>query len=256
MTDVHPRAIVSDEALLGEDVHVGPNAVIEAGVVVGNGTRVLAGSVLHRGTRLGERCRIGPYAVIGGMPPDRNFTDEESFVELGDDVVVFEFATIHRATGYGEVTRVGSGSMVMGYVHVAHNARVGERCILTNGVQLGGHAHIGARAVLGAAAMVHQFTRVGTLAMMSAGSSTNTDILPYALAHGYPARHLRANRVGLERNGFDADRRRTVEAALRHLRRKDATAFEALARADSDVAQMASFIAESRRGVARFASGS
>lgn len=184
---------------------------------------------------------------------DRNFRGEPSHARIGDDVQVREFATIHRATGAGEETVVGSGTLVMCYVHLGHNARVGPGCVLTNSVQLGGHVQIGERAVLGGGAMVHQFCRVGSYAMVGGASAVNRDVLPFAMAQGSPARHLRANRVGLERHGYGADRRTLVEDALRMLRNHDRAAFEALAGEHADIAAMRDFIASSERGIAKFA---
>lgn len=244
---------MAEGARLAPDVVVGFGVVVEADVEVGAGTVLEPGTVLHAGTRIGARCRVGPYAVIGGAPMDRNFHGEASFVVLGDDVVVREFATIHRATGAGAATRVGDGSLVMCYVHIGHNGHVGRECVLTNNVQLGGHAVIGERAVLGGGTLVHQFTRVGAYAMVGGSSAVANDVLPYALAQGSPARHYRTNRVGLERRGFDAAARKRLETALRHLRRKDEEAFAELADQYDDVASIRAFIASSERGVARFA---
>ena len=252
MAVVHPHAHVSDGARLAAGVRVGPGVLIEEDVEVGEDTDLLPGTVLHSGSRVGARCRLGPYAVIGGTPMDRTFRGEPSLAVLEDEVVVREFATVHRATGDGRATRVGAGTLLMCYVHLGHNAIVGGRCVLTNAVQLGGHVEVGERAVLGGGAMVHQFARVGAYAMVGGKSAVGKDVLPYAMAEGSPVRHLRANRVGLERAGFDEDACRRIGDALRHLRRKEADAFAALAAAHQDVARMQAFIQASERGVARF----
>ena len=253
MAHVHALAHVAAEARLAADVVVEPGVVVEAGVVVAEGTILRTGTVLYEGTRIGARCRIGPYAVIGGEPMDRNHRGEPSYVRIEDDVSVREFATIHRATGAGEETVVGSGTLVMCYVHLGHNVTVGSGCVLTNSVQLGGHVQVGDRAVVGGGVLVHQFCRVGSCAMVGGASAVNRDVLPFAMAQGSPARHLRANRVGLERRGWDADRRKIVDDALRLLRAHEASAFADLAREHEDVAVMREFVASSERGIAKFA---
>lgn len=253
MADVHPLAQVSPQAELAPDVRIEPGVVVEAGVTVGAGTALLAGTVLHEGARIGEGCRLGPFAVIGGPPMDRNFRGEPSFVEIGDGVTVREFATIHRATGEGKATTVGAQTLVMCYVHLGHNVQVGSGCVLTNLVQLGGHVHIGERAVLGGGVMVHQFARIGPYAMVGGGSSVSSDVLPYAMAQGTPARHFRTNRVGLQRLGMDSQARRRLESALRHLRRKESDLFDELADRHEEVAHIRAFIQTSERGVAGFA---
>lgn len=252
MTVVHPGAHVSTSAVLGAGVRVGRGVVIEDDVEVGDRTVLEAGTILHSGTRLGADCRVGPYAVIGGVPMDTKFKGEASFAIVGDHVVVREFATIHRATGEGLATRVDRDTLLMCYVHVTHNVRVGAGCVLTNAVQLGGHSRVGDHAVLGNGVMLHQYTRVGAFAMVGAGSGVGGDVLPYALARGFPAHHFRTNTVGLARHGFDAEQRRVLNDALRHLRWRQMAAFEQLADANRWVADMRRFIADSERGIARF----
>jgi len=255
---LHPpiaaTAVVHPGARLAADVTVAHGVVVEDGVVVGSGTRLGVGTVLLSGTIIGERCRIGPYAVIGGEPMDRSFAGEPSSVVIGDDVEIREFATVHRATGEGARTTIGRGSLIMNYVHVSHNTVVGEGCVLTNSVQLGGHSQVGDRAVIGAGSVLHQFCRVGTLAMYGAASASNQDILPFSMARGNPARHYRLNAVGLRRNGIEGERYRLVESAVRCLRRKDMAGLEELAAVSADAALLKSFVADSRRGTARFVS--
>ena len=258
MATTHQRARTADvhpSARLADDVDVGPGVVIEADVEVGAGTRLLAGTVLLAGSVIGRHCTVGPYAVIGGEPMDKSFAGEPSSVVVADEVEIREFATVHRATGEGNQTTVGTGALVMSYVHVSHNTQVGERVVLTTGVQLGGHSVIGDAAVIGSNTLLHQFCRVGTLAMFGAGSASNSDILPYAMARGNPARHYRVNGVGLRRNGIDGDRYRHIEQALRFVRRKDMTALEELAAANADAKLLVEFLRSSGRGVARFVTG-
>ena len=255
MAQVHASAVVDPAARLADDVVVGPLVAIDGDVTVGPGSVLLPGTVLLDGSRVGARCRLGPYAVIGGRPEDREFAGEDSLAVLEDDVEVRDFASVHRATGEGAQTRVGAGSTIMCYAHVSHNDSLGRGVVLTNLVQLGGHVEIGDHAVLGAGAMVHQFVRVGTLAMLGADGKTNRDILPFALARGAPAEHFRANVVGLHRLGVDGERERTIQSALRNLRRGDRAALEALAASSQDVALMVCFYSESRRGVAGFRGG-
>lgn len=245
----HPSATIHPSARLADGVRIGPNVVVEAGVQVGQGTELLVGTVLLSGTVVGARCRLGPYAVVGGLPMDADFRGEDSRVIIGDDVELRDFATVHRATGEGQATRVGSGSMLMTYVHVSHNVQVGRKVILTAGSQLGGHSSVGDGAVLGAGAQLHQFVRVGELAMIGGMSGLNRDALPFTLLHGTYAEHYGLNRVGLKRNGFPAERYRQLEEAYRALRRRDRDGFAALAERSPDARRMQEFIATSRRGV-------
>ena len=249
------NAVVEAGAVVGAGVSVGPGVVVEAGAAVGAGTRLLAGTVLHPGVTVGERCVVGPYAVLGGEPMDTRFAGEASRVVVEDDVEIRDFVTVNRATGEGAVTRVGAGSLLMSYVHVSHNSDVGRGCVLTTSVQLVGHSQVGDRANLGSSSLLHQFCRVGTHAMFGAASAANQDVLPYAMARGNPARHYRLNSVGLQRAGFAGDRYRHLEQALRALRRRDHAALEELAAVSEEARDILEFVRTSRRGVARFVTG-
>lgn len=246
--------MIHGDAILAEDVLVGPHAVIEEDVVVGARTVIGAGTVLHAGSRVGANCRLGPYAVVGGAPLDTHFDGERSFAVLEDNVHLREFATVHRATGEAAETRVGAGSLVMCYVHISHNCKVGREVVLTTSTQLGGHCEVGEYAFVGSTALLHQFCRVGAYAMYGAASATNQDILPFATARGNPARHLRLNKVGLKRRGVTGERYRQLERAMRAVRRKDNDLLQELAAESEEVKGMLEFIQSSKRGVAKFIS--
>ncbi len=252
---IHPSAVIARTAELSDGVAVGPFAVLEDGVAIGPDAVIEMGAVLRSGTRVGAGARIGPYAVIGSPPMDARFRGEPSFVAIGARTDVREHATIHRATGEGATTHIGADVLVMTGAHVSHNAVVADGAVLTTHVQLGGHVEIGAGAVLGAGVMMHQWTRVGRWAMVGATSAANTDLLPFALARGNPARHYRLNAVGLRRHGVPQTTTSAIQSALRCLRRRDRDALAALAAATPEVAELVAFVDASQRGVARFVTG-
>lgn len=245
-------ATVASGAYLAPGVVVGPGVVIEADVQVGAGTNLLAGTVLLSGTRVGEGCQLGPYAVVGGVPMDARYRGESTVVVIEDNVQLREFVSVHRATGEGAETRVGTGTMVMSYAHLSHNVRVGAHCTITTQVQLGGHVEVGDHAVIGSATVAHQFVRVGPYAMFGAASAANQDLLPFTMARGNPARHYRLNGVGLKRHGFDPTRYKALETAVRYLRHRDLAALEELAVVNDDARLLLDFVSSSHRGVARF----
>lgn len=245
-------ARIDPQARIGPGVEVGPFVVIEADVSVGAGTKLLAGTVLQNGSRIGDHCVLGPYAVVGSLPMDSAFSGEDSLAVLEDRVQLRDFATVHRATGAGNATRIGADSLIMTGVHVSHNVQVGAGVVVTSGSQLGGHSSVGDGAVLGASAHLHQFVRVGAGAMVGALSGLNRDVLPFTLVHGIFAEHYGLNRVGLKRSGVSGDRYRLLEQAYRALRRRDRQRFSELALESADVQLMSEFISGSQRGLSAF----
>ena len=134
MTKIHPLATVHPDAILGENVEVGPYAFIDANVEIGDNCQILPHATIFQYVKMGSGCRVFPGAVVGAIPQDLKFDGEVTYVEIGDRVTIRECATINRGTkasGKG-VTRVGSDTLVMSYVHIAHDCRVGRHCILVS----------------------------------------------------------------------------------------------------------------------------
>ena len=78
MTAVHPTAIVSPRAELGEGVTIGPYCIVADHVKIGDGTALASFVTILDFTEIGPGCRITQNAVIGGEPQDISFRGEES----------------------------------------------------------------------------------------------------------------------------------------------------------------------------------
>lgn len=215
---IHPTAVVSPRAHLAPDVKIGPYAVIEGPCEIGPGVEIGAHGVIHPFVRLASGVKVGPHAVLGGEPQDLSYRGQETWLEVGADTVLREGVILHRSTKEEQPTRIGAACYLMGYVHVGHDAQVGNGVILTQGVAVAGHVEIGDYAVIGGLAGIHQFVRIGTRAMVGALSKPTRDVLPYSLAEGSPALHYRLNTVGLRRAGVSGERYRALEQAFRALR--------------------------------------
>ncbi len=220
MTDSqrHPTAIIASGAELADDVVVGPYAVIEDQVSIGAGTVIGPHVVIYSHARIGARNRIHAHAVIADTPQDFSFSGEGTWVEIGDDNVIRESFTIHRATNTEQPTRIGSKCFLMAYTHVAHDCQLGDGVILTTYAGLAGCVEVGAGAIIGGGAAIHQFCRIGSCAMVAGHAGILKDVLPYSMVWGLPALHYRLNSVGLKRAGVTGERYRALERAFRVLR--------------------------------------
>lgn len=252
---VDSMARVSPDSDIASDVDIGPYAVIEAGVRLSGGCRIGAHAVVKKGTRVGARVRVLESAVLGGDPQDLKFADAESFVEIGEDSIIREFATVHRSSIPGGTTRLGRGCYLMAYGHVAHDCEIGERAIIANFTALAGHVTIGPGAFLSGGVVVHQFCRIGELAMVGGGSKITVDVPPFLTADGVPARVVGLNLVGLRRAGVTGEGVPGLKKAYRILYRSRLPREEALRRIEDigspETHLLASFIRESERGICR-----
>ena len=231
---IHPTAIIEDDVEIGPDCEIGAYAVIK------------------RFTKLGARNRVFEHVVLGGEPQDVKFKGERSYLEIGDDNLIREFCTFHRANGEGTTTRIGSRNFFMVGVHVAHNCVIGDDNIFANEVALAGHIVIEDHVFLSNNVGAHQFVRMGRYAMIGGKSKIMQDVLPFFITDGNPARLRGVNSVGLRRAGFSWEARRSLKEAYRTLFRSTTPLQEALEQLDQaddeNVRHLVNFIRDSNRG--------
>ena len=252
---IHPSAIVASGAVVPESCTVGPFTTIGPGVVLGEGCNLVSHVVLDGRTRIGARNVIHPFAAIGVAPQDLKYDGEPTETEIGDENTIREGVTISRGTTKGGgVTRVGSGCLLMAYVHIGHDSQVGSHCILANSATLAGHVIIEDYASVGAFSPVHQFCTVGQYAFIGGGTIVTQDVLPFSLTSS--RRENKAfgiNKVGLTRRGFTPERLNTLQKAFRLLltsKMNTSAAVEKIRELEGDdIAVLASFIERSHRGV-------
>lgn len=256
---IHPTAIVSPRAEIATDVRIAPYAVVEDDVVIGEGCEIAAHAVVKRFTTLGRGNRVYEHAVLGGEPQDVKFRNEPSRLIIGDDNLIREYATLHRASGEGEATTIGSRNFLMIGIHIAHNCVVGDDNIFANGAALAGHISVEDHVFLSNNVGCHQFVRLGRYAMVGGKSKIVQDVLPFFITDGNPPRVRGINSVGLRRAGFSSESRRALKAAYQILFRSALPLSDALVQMeqlkDVHVNHLINFIRNSPRGFTRASKG-
>lgn len=112
--------------------------------------------------------------------------------------------TIQKGTGDGGgKTVIGSNNLLMGYVHVAHDCKIGNNVIIANTTQLAGHIIINDFAYIGGLTGIHQFTTIGESCFIGFMSRINKDVPPYCIVEGNPAKPRTINTIGLSRRQFE-----------------------------------------------------
>ena len=252
---IHPTALISAKAEIGAGTSIGPYTVIEEGVTIAEDCRIESHVVIKKGTRLGKRNRVYEHAVLGGEPQDVKYRGEDSFLIVGDDNIIREYVTLHRAAGEGAETRVGSRNFLMIGVHIAHNCDVGDDNIMANGAALAGYIVVEDHVFLSSNVGAHQFVRFGRYAMVGGKSKIVQDVLPFFITDGNPPRVRGLNTVGLRRGGFTSEERRALQSGYRQLFRSGRPLEDVLAEmersVDLNVRHLAGFIRRSGRGFTR-----
>ena len=206
MTKIDSTAVVSSKAEIGNDVTIGPYAIIHDDVVIGDNCDIGPFAVLYNGARLANNIKIYQGASVANTPQDLKFSVKTtSYFYIGDNTEIREFVTLHKATTDGGESRIGKNCYLMAYSHIAHDCIVGDNVILANSVQIGGHAQLGDYVIIGGSTPVHQFTRVGEHSMIGGGFRIVVDVPPYVLAGNEPLRYAGLNVIGLKRRGFSQE---------------------------------------------------
>lgn len=254
---IHPTAIISQGAVIGVGVKIGPFCTVGPQVVLEDGVELVSHVVVDGRTRIGAEAKLFPFCTVGLAPQDLKYNGEETETVIGPRTQIREHGSIHRGTVTGTgITRVGADCLLMAVVHVAHDCTVGDGVIMSNNVVLGGHVEVGDRAVLGGTAAVLQFVRIGTGAMVGGLTGVTADITPYCFAFGPRAQMVGLNVIGLRRRGLDKAQLHLVRAAHKFIFAGPGVLADRLVAArtkfegDPYVAQMLDFMATpSRHGL-------
>jgi len=221
--EVHPTAVVSKTAVLGENVRIEATAVIGEDVSIGDGSQIGAGTVLGTAVSIGKDCHIHPRVVLyGGTtlgdrvvvhagavlgadgfgyvrdPSTGAYTQfpQQGTLVIGDDVEIGANSTIDR--GALKETKIGRGTKIDNLVHVGHNCKIGEDVILVALTGISGSSSVGNGAVIAGQVGIGDHAHVGPgvilggqAGVLSGKTVTNDGLKPGTVLWGTPARPLK-----------------------------------------------------------------
>ncbi|EWH11307.1 UDP-N-acetylglucosamine acyltransferase [Catenovulum agarivorans DS-2] len=255
---IHQTAIIDSKAKLAPNVSVGPWSYIGEGVEIGEGTVIGSHVVIKGPTKIGKNNKIFQFASVGEECQDKKYAGEATRLEIGDNNIIRESVTIHRGTIQdNSLTKIGSGNLLMAYVHVAHDCIVGDNNIFANNATLAGHVHVGDFAILGGFTGVHQFCKIGSYSFCGVGSVVVKDVIPYLMAAGQNAVPHGMNTEGLKRKGYSAEAISALKKAYKIIYRQGLTLAAAqhdlveLAKQEPCVQLIVDFLQNSSRGIIR-----
>lgn len=250
-------SVVHKDAKIGKNVTIEPFAHIYGNVEIGDNTWIGSNAVVMDGTTVGSDCKVFPGAVLGAAPQDLKYAGEETYLVIGDRVMVRECCTLNKATTASNYTRIGNDTLLMAYVHVAHDCTVGNNCILANNVNLAGHVNIEDFVILGGMVPVHQFVTVGCHSMVGGGSLVRKDVPPYIKAAREPLSYVGINSIGLGRRGFEKEKINLINDIYRIIYVSGLNMTKAIVEVEANIKdceekdKVLTFIKNSQRGLIR-----
>ena len=163
---VHPSAHVDDSAVLGKNVELGANVVVEAGVVLGDNVVVGPGCYIGHDAKLGNNVKIWPNTTIYHR------------VEIGNNVIIHA-NTVIGSDGFGFANNKGEWVKIpqLGSVVIGNNVEIGssttidrgalgnteihDNVILDNQIQIAHNVVIGEGTAMAACSVIAGSTKVG-----------------------------------------------------------------------------------------------
>jgi UDP-3-O-[3-hydroxymyristoyl] glucosamine N-acyltransferase len=186
-------AVIGTGAVIGDGASVGPHSVVGAGAELGPGVRLWPGVTVYPGAIVGGRSFIHAGARIGCDGFGYVFRDgahqkipHVGGCIIGDDVEIGANTTIDR--GSIDDTVVGNGTKIDNLVHIAHNVRIGQKCLIMAQVGVAGSVAIGDGAILAGQAGISGHLSIGAGARVAAQAGVFGDIPAGETWSGYPAR--------------------------------------------------------------------
>jgi len=251
-------AYIHPGAKIGKGVTIGAFSYISENVEIGDDTWIGPHVTILDYVKIGKNNKIFPGAVLGSIPQDVGFADEVTWLEIGDNNLIREFANMARGTFHGRgKTIMGDNNMLMAYSHVAHDCIVGNNTIIVSYVALAGFSEISDYATLGGQVGIHQFCRVGAHAMIAAGAIVVKDVPPYVLTGRNPVAFYKLNLVGLRRRGFTREQIDRISEIYRVIYNSGLNVSDACAKIETEFEEsiekrtILDFIKQAKRGIIR-----
>ena len=212
----HPSALVSPEAVIGDNVELGPFTVVEEGAKISDGGVLMAGVFVGRDCVAGKNCvlhpgvKLYPGAVLGdrvvlhagvvvGSDGFGYVSDGGrmlKFPQIGgvileDDVEIGANTTIDR--GSLGTTRIGEGTKIDNLVQIAHNVEIGRHVVIAAQTGISGSTMIEDYAVIGGQVGFGDHARVerGVVIGSKAGVLPGKIVRAGEVYWGVPVRPLR-----------------------------------------------------------------
>jgi UDP-3-O-[3-hydroxymyristoyl] glucosamine N-acyltransferase LpxD len=181
---IHPTAVVSPRAFIGNGVHIGARTIVNHFAVIGDGVQI------------GDDCVIKSGAVIGedGFGFER---DEQGIpirlvhlgtVLIGNGVEIGSLTTVCRGTLANTV--IDDFAKIDDHVHIAHNCKIGTGAMVVACAEVSGGVVLGSRTWVGPNASIIQQLTVGDDALIGIGANVLRDVLPGVTVAGNPAKPL------------------------------------------------------------------
>jgi UDP-3-O-[3-hydroxymyristoyl] glucosamine N-acyltransferase len=210
---VHPAAVVEPTADLDSTVSVGPhayighhakigaNTIIGAGCSVGENTtigshcRLDSNVVVYHNCRIGNHCIIQANSTVGStgfgysyINGQHRLIPHNGGVILEDGVEIGANSCVDRAK-FGN-TIIGAGTKIDNLVQIAHNVKIGKRCLFAGQSGVAGSVVIGNGVMFAGQSGIIDNKCVGDGAIVAVKSAVTEDVPAGQTVLGMPPQNI------------------------------------------------------------------
>lgn len=207
---IHKTATVAKSAILGNDIYIGPNVIIEEKAVIennayiygncyiGNSARIGANSILYPNVTIYHKCQVGENnilhsgVVIGsdGYGFVRQGAEIEKIPQTGkvilhNNVEIGSNSSIDRGT-IGD-TIIGRGTKLDNQIQVGHNVKIGVYCFIAGQTGIAGSTKIGDYVTIAGQVGIGGHLEIGSKVIIAAKSGVSKSVGEGEFWFGYPA---------------------------------------------------------------------
>jgi UDP-3-O-[3-hydroxymyristoyl] glucosamine N-acyltransferase len=200
-TGIEQPSSIAPTAKIGENVYIGaftyiaanakiannakiyPQCYIDDDVTIGENTIIFAGVRIYHGTVIGANCILHSGTVIGadgfGFAPQSEDNNYKKVPQIGnviieDNVEIGANATVDRAT-MGS-TFIRRGVKLDNMVHIAHNVEVGENTVMAAQTGIAGSTKIGRDCMFGGQVGIAPHVTIANGVKLGAKSGVNNSL--------------------------------------------------------------------------------
>lgn len=207
---IHPTAVISDKATLGQNVSVGAYSVIEDGAIIGDNTVIFPQCYVGKDVKIGKNCMLYPQVVIREQCVLKDYVILQAGAKIGSDGFGFTFheGSLQKIPQIGNViigndveiqsnscidrakiasTVIGDNTKIDNLVQIGHNVNVGMSSICCAQVGVAGTTDIGNGVILAGQVGLAGHMKIGDRVQIGAQSGVMGSIPAGQTYFGYPA---------------------------------------------------------------------
>jgi len=176
--NIHPTAWMEDGVEIGDNVTIGPKVVVYKNTIIGNCVNINAGTIVGtQGFQVLYDEKI-PYLIshVGG-------------VKVGNNVSIGSNTTIANSLFEG-YTEVGNYTKIDDMVFIAHNCKVGEKCVLIAGSIMTGSSSLDENVWLAPNSVILNQIKVNKNSFVGASSLVTKNVEEQTKVFGLPAKKI------------------------------------------------------------------